>query len=121
MLIRSPGTELRAENECRDVLIEIEGLDFLANLILLDSSTLDVILGMDWLSQHQGHIDCARKVVYLTSSSGAQIGFSPKLHGPHLFALEAKPTPQLSEIPTVRDFPDVFPDDFPGMPPVQCR
>ena len=101
LLIRSPGMELRAGSECRDVLIEIEGVDFLANLILLDSATLDVILGMDWLSQHLGQIDCARKVVHLTSSSGAQIGFSPKLHGPHLFALEAKPTPQLSEIPTV--------------------
>ena len=43
LLIRSPGIELRAENECRDVLIEIEGLDFLANLILLNSSSLDVI------------------------------------------------------------------------------
>ena len=99
LLIRSPGMELRAESECRDVTIEIEGVGFLANLILLNSASLDVILGMDWLSQHQGHIDCAKKVVYLTSSSGEQIGFSPKLQGPHLFALEAKPTPQLSEIP----------------------
>ena len=31
LLIRSPGKELRAEDECRDVLIEIEGLDFLAH------------------------------------------------------------------------------------------
>ena len=45
LLIRSPGMELRAGSECRDVLIEIEGVDFLANLILLDSATLDVILG----------------------------------------------------------------------------
>ena len=101
------------------MLIEIEGLDFLANLILLNSSSLDVILGMDWLSQHQGHIDCARKMVYLTSLSGEQVGVSPKLHGPHLFALEAKPTPQLSKIPAVCDFADVFPDDLPGMPPVR--
>ena len=87
-------------------MIEIEGLDFLANLILLNSSSLDVILGMDWLSHHQGHIDCAKKVVYLTSSAGEQIGFSPKLQGPRLFALEAKPTLQIHEIPTVCNFAD---------------
>ena len=77
LLIRSPGKELRAEDECRDVLIEIEGLDFLANLILLYASSLDVILGMDWLSHHQGHIDCAGRVVYLTSSSSSRTGGIP--------------------------------------------
>ena len=33
--------------------------------------------------------------------------------------MEAKPTPQIDEIPTVCDFADVFPDDLPGMPPVR--
>ena len=114
LLIRSPGSELRAESECRDVPIEIEGVGFLANLILLHSASLDVILGMDWLSQHMGHIDCARKVVYLTSPSGEQVGFSPKLQGPHLFALEAKPALEIHEVPTVCDFADVFPEDLRG-------
>ena len=63
LLIRSPGSELRAELECRDVPIEIKGVGFLANLILLTSASLDVILGMDWLSHHQGHIDCAENDV----------------------------------------------------------
>ena len=68
---------------------------------------------------HLGQIDCPRKVVYLTSPSGEQIGFSPKLQGPHLFALEAKPTLGIHEVPTVCDFADVFPEDLPGMPPVR--
>ena len=53
LLIRSPGSELRAELECRDVSVKIEGIGFLAYLILLPSASLDVILGMDWLSQKQ--------------------------------------------------------------------
>ena len=57
LLIRSPGSELRAELECRDVSVVIEGVEFLATLILLPSASLDVILGMDWLSQHMGQID----------------------------------------------------------------
>ncbi|MBJ4159968.1 hypothetical protein JGD54_25460, partial [Salmonella enterica subsp. enterica serovar Typhimurium] len=119
LLVRSPGSEMRAEFECRDVLIEVEGVEFFANLILLHSASLDVILGMDWLSQHMGQIDCARKLIYLTSPSSEHVRFSPKLQGPHLFALEAKPAPDISEVPTVRDFVDVFPDELPGMPPVR--
>ena len=71
--MRSPGSELRAEAECRDVSVEIKGVGFLANLILLNSASLDVILGMDWLSQYLGQIDCAKKFVCLTSSSGERV------------------------------------------------
>lgn len=79
LLIRSPGSELRVELECRDVPVEIEGMGFSANLILLNSASLDVIFGMDWLSRHLRQIDCARTVVYITSPSGERVGFSPKL------------------------------------------
>ena len=102
-----------------DVSVKIEGIGFLEKLILLPSASLDVILGMDWLSQHMGQIDCARRLIYLTSSSGEQVRFSPKLQGPHLFALVAKSALDISEVPVVCDFIDVFPDDLPGMPPVR--
>ena len=42
LLIRSPGSDLRAEFECRDVPIEIEGVGFLENLILLHSASLEI-------------------------------------------------------------------------------
>jgi hypothetical protein len=32
-----------------------------------------VVLGMDWMSKYQGHIDCARKAITVNSSSGVQI------------------------------------------------
>lgn len=54
LIINSLGSEMRAEKECRDVSIEIRAVGFLANLILLNPASLDVILGMDWLSQHLG-------------------------------------------------------------------
>ena len=118
MLIRSPDSELRAESECRDVPVEIEGVGFLPNLILLNSASLGVILGINWLFLHMGQIDCARKLIYLTSPSGEQVRFSSKLQEPHLFALEAKPFLDIREVPAVRDFIDVFPEDLPGIPPV---
>ena len=117
--VRSPGAEWRTETECRDVPVEIGGIEFLANLILLRSTSLDVILGMDWLAQHKGLIDCAKRSVSLSGPSGEQVCFTPRPRASHLFALEAKPSPDISEVPVVCDFIDVFPDDLPGMPPVR--
>jgi hypothetical protein len=42
-------------------------VEFLADLVVLKSKGIDVILGMDWLSLHNGLISCADKVVHLTS------------------------------------------------------
>jgi hypothetical protein len=34
----------------------MRGVDFLANLILLDSKCIDIILGMDWLRKYDRDI-----------------------------------------------------------------
>jgi hypothetical protein len=50
--------------------------------VILTSSGIDVILGMDWLGKHDGIIPCAKKSVLLTSPQGQRIEFvataSPK-------------------------------------------
>jgi hypothetical protein len=46
MLVTSPGGELKAIYKCDNVHLKIEGRDFRANLIILDSKGIDVILGM---------------------------------------------------------------------------
>ena len=38
--------------------------------MVLKSKGIDVILGMDYLSLHNGLIGCADKVVHLTNSDG---------------------------------------------------
>jgi hypothetical protein len=60
-----PATQLRPK-----VNIKIRGVDFIANLIILDSKGIDVTHGMDWLSKHKVPIDCARKYVKLTTEEG---------------------------------------------------
>jgi hypothetical protein len=45
------------------------------NLILLDSKGIDIILGMDWLSNYDGVIQCARKAVRLTKKDGTTVEF----------------------------------------------
>ena len=62
---------------CPGIEIEIGGQMFLASLILLGNSDIDVILGMDWLKANKATIDCAAKSVVLSHPAG-QIVFSPK-------------------------------------------
>jgi hypothetical protein len=47
MLVSSPGGEMRTKHICLAVSINISGVYFLSNLILLDSKGIDIILGMD--------------------------------------------------------------------------
>src|SRR3954470_19122395 len=37
-----------------------------------------------------------------------------------MHTLNVLPLPDLEDIPVVRDFPDVFPEELPGMPPDRC-
>jgi hypothetical protein len=52
-----------------------KGVDFVANLIVLESKGIDVILGMEWLSKCNALIDCAKKSVKLTTLDGKELEF----------------------------------------------
>jgi hypothetical protein len=73
LLIRSPGGELRATHSCPQTKIEIRGLSFLVELIILESIGIDVILGIDYLTKYDGVISCAKRMVTLTNSQGERI------------------------------------------------
>jgi hypothetical protein len=75
MLISSPGGEMRTKHICLAVSISIRGVDFLSNLILLESMGIDIILDMDWLSKYDRVIQCARRVVRLTKKDETTIEF----------------------------------------------
>ena len=98
-----------------------------------------MILGMDWLSQHQVVLDCRMKRVTLRTPSGEEVTFIGERSN-HLSNVISVTTVRtmvrkgceaylayvkdmkkvelsLSDIPTVCDYPDVFPEEFPGLPP----
>jgi hypothetical protein len=58
MIVSSPGGDMPARQLCPKVNLKIKGVDFVANLIVLELKGVDVILGMDWLSNHKVLIDC---------------------------------------------------------------
>jgi hypothetical protein len=75
MIVSSPGGDMHARHVCSKVSIHIGGVEFLANLIVLESNGIDVILGMDWLSKHKGMINCAKKAVRLATSNGKEMEY----------------------------------------------
>jgi hypothetical protein len=73
MVVSSPGGDMPARQVCPRVHIKIRGVDFIANLIIMDSKGIDVILAMDWLSKHKVLIDCTKKSIKLTIEDGKEL------------------------------------------------
>jgi len=115
MIVSTPGGRMKAQNFCPSVDIFIRGVDFPCSLIVLESNVLDVILGMDWLTKYKGVISCATKSIQLTHPSGQVVEYQSEI--------EASDSIQLNQaqaavgIRIVDEFPDVFPEELPGMPP----
>ncbi|RVW72383.1 Transposon Ty3-I Gag-Pol polyprotein [Vitis vinifera] len=75
-------------------------------LRILDMTGYDVILGMDWLTVYRASDPCYQYVLRKGS-----INFLACLRG------KEKAQKDITEIPVVRKFQDVFPDELPGLPP----
>ena len=56
ILVNSPGGSMVASYCCPSASITLRGVDFSANLIVLRTAGIDVILGMDWMKQHKAVI-----------------------------------------------------------------
>src|SRR3954466_3071608 len=89
-----------------DVEIQIQGVISSTSLIVLPHSD----------------IDCPPRSVRLTHDSGAEIWYTcGSTSGPrHLYALNAGVSPLIEEGGGACDFPDVFPEEVPGLPPVRA-
>jgi hypothetical protein len=79
MIVNSPGGDMSAGQLCLKVNLKIMGVDFVANLIVLESKNIDIILGMDWLSKHKLLIDCAKRSLKLTTLDGKVMEFVAEL------------------------------------------
>jgi hypothetical protein len=121
MIVSSPGGDMHARRVCAKVSILIRGVEFLANLIVLELKGIDVILGMDWLNKHKGMINYAKKAVRLTTSSGKEMEYvaenlvTDKAASNRVVwnQLDAAPT---MDVRTVFEFLDVFSEELLGMP-----
>jgi hypothetical protein len=88
-----------------------------SNLITINLEGMDVILGMDWMTQHKVVLDLSDRVVEINSPKvGHTTLYLPFQDGTDSCAYVTIISP-LDEIPVVCEYPDVFPYELPGMPP----
>ncbi|GJZ81088.1 putative reverse transcriptase domain-containing protein [Tanacetum coccineum] len=115
------GQLVEIDKVIRGCKLEMEGYVFDINLIPFGSKSFDVIIGMDWLSNHKAEIICHEKVVRIPLLDGKVLrvlGEKPEEKVRQLMSVKAKEKKQ-EEIVVVRDFLEVFPDDLSRLPPVR--
>ncbi|GJZ34303.1 putative reverse transcriptase domain-containing protein [Tanacetum coccineum] len=113
---------------------------FKIDLMPIKLGSFDVVIGMDWLSKYHARIICDEKVVHIPIDGETLIirGDQSKTRlnliscikteryisrGCQVFVaqiMEKKSDEKrLEDIPVVREFLEVFPEDLPGLPPVR--
>ncbi|GKB30892.1 putative reverse transcriptase domain-containing protein, partial [Tanacetum coccineum] len=121
---------------------------FNIDLMPVELGSFDVIIGMDWLAKYHAVIICAEKIVripfgdeiLIVRGDGSSNKHGTRLSiisctkaqeylakGCHVFLANITATKdedkskgkRLEDVPVVREFPEVFPEDLPGIPPTR--
>jgi hypothetical protein len=90
---------------------------FSTDLIILEGQGLDVILEMSWMKWHGAVLDITGRLVHLDSPVYGEVNLHLPVVSCIKVSLHHVVELKLEEIHVVREFPDVFPDDLPRMPP----
>jgi hypothetical protein len=118
MVVITPKGPFEATYMSHKIDVTTMGRKFWAISIVLEESSIDLILGMNWLKQWKVVIHCARGTLELTSPYGDRfeviVGPTPTTK-PTVYRIEGKFMGD--HIRVVREFPDVFLKELPGMPP----
>ncbi|XP_074352081.1 uncharacterized protein LOC141691242 [Apium graveolens] len=133
------GNSVVISDVYRECPIAVGDKNYKVNLLPMETHDFDVILGMDWLSEHRATIDCQEKRVIFGDADKPEFvyqGSQPKGDVKLISALKAskllskgcdgylafvkdtsKDEPRIEDYPFVREYEDVFPDELPGLPP----
>jgi hypothetical protein len=116
-IISTPGGKIGSNQLVRHVPIQLGSKVVKTDLVLLPLEGMDIILGMDWMIEHKVLLDISSRVIEIDSPhNGATTLYLPQ-QGYFHSCVYATTDIKLEDIPIVCEYPDVFPDDLPGMPP----
>ncbi|XP_076913288.1 uncharacterized protein LOC143571854 [Bidens hawaiensis] len=135
------GSLITIDSVIRNCTITLNGKKFSIDLIPMHMGSLDDIIGMDRLSLHHSKILCFEKLIRIPIDGGVilkVLGKRPlsklnlmqclkaqhylrKKHVAFLAHVNTKSDEgkKFSDIPIVREFPEVFAVEFSGRPPIQ--
>jgi hypothetical protein len=85
------------------------GREFYANPIVLQSSGIDIILGMGWLTKYDAVIHCSKRSVILTSSVGEPFEFVATLPSAADCTVNQLKADSIENIRVICEYPNVSP------------
>ncbi|XP_035836054.1 protein FAR1-RELATED SEQUENCE 5-like [Helianthus annuus] len=91
--------------------LDLLGQVFDIDLLPITLGSFDIVIGMDWFSKLRAEILCKEKIVRVPLPSGELLSVQGHRSGA---THEEK---EIDDIPVVQEFPDVFPEELPGLPP----
>ncbi|GKA38981.1 putative reverse transcriptase domain-containing protein [Tanacetum coccineum] len=101
----------------RGCTLGLLGYPFDIDLMPVELGSVDVIIGMDWMSRYHAVIVCDKKVVRIPYRDEVL-----EIQGDKFTKKEAEDKSEgkrLEDVPIIRDFSEVFPEDLPGLPPTR--
>jgi hypothetical protein len=115
--IDSAGGRIRADSICLNVSVEIRRIAFPANLIVMGTQGIDVILGMNWLDKYQAVISCDKRTIKLVSPLGEEVvtelvSPKPKKGGCYQMAVDSSEADPLEIIKVVSEFQMCFQNTY---------
>jgi hypothetical protein len=118
MIVITPKGPVEANHMTHRLTLTIMGREFWATAIILEASSIDLNFGMSWLRKAKAIIQCGSGTVELTNPKGErfQVEIAVTTSSRRVMFFIAKEFVG-NNIRVVRDFPDVFREELPGMPP----
>src|SRR5262249_15893783 len=137
----SPGGSLSVTRILSGLDVVVEGKTLTVSVHVLDLHDYDVMLGMDWLSQHHALLDCQkRRILFRIPGEGEVCYQCPRNRSSRMLITclkahkmlskgceafqasvvmvpDGKSSKTVADVEVIREFPDVFADDLPGLPP----
>ena len=140
MLVTSPlGHSIKVNRVYKNCHLMTHDIEFSADILALSFHEFDLILGMDWLSKHRAIVDCDKKTVRLKCYDLSKVtvhGIQSRDVSNVISAMQAqrllrkgreaflalvldskRGQVDVEKILVVKEFPDVFPEELPGIPP----
>nr|GEW02295.1 hypothetical protein [Tanacetum cinerariifolium] len=105
MKLQKPVPKSKQQCPCKSILVEGQERPPRPER----SHGFDVVIGMDWLSKYHARIICDEKVVHIPIN-GETLSIQAQV-------MEKKSDKKrIEDIPVVKEFLEVFPEDLPGLP-----
>ncbi|GAU51867.1 hypothetical protein TSUD_416510 [Trifolium subterraneum] len=127
------GGKVVSKRVCQNCPVSVAGKIYHVDLICLPLKDMDIVLGMDSLSANTVYIGCAEKNLYVPIDPNAESrALTPLLQNTHqliqylgaenkcfsiMFTMSSESSLSPSDIPIVREYLDVFPEEINSLPP----